>query len=114
MKRASNDAFLKFTRNTLDQSLRDMDAATRSRLAQARARALAGKRGRRNWWLPGGVSVAITVAAVLLIMVFHGGPAGVSRPPVLEDVELLASDADLEMLSDIDFYAWLEETRDAG
>jgi len=114
MKCTGNDAFLKFTRNTLDQSIRDMDSASRSRLAEARAQALADKRGRRNWWLPGGISVAMAVATALLIMVFHSGPAGVSRPPVLEDVELLASDVDLEMLGDMDFYAWLEETHDAG
>ncbi len=110
----SDDNFLEFARNTLEQSLLDMDAATSLRLARARARALTGKRGRNMRWLPAGIAVTITAATAGLIMMLHPGPAGVFQPPEPDDMELLSSDVDLETLSDMDFYTWLEKERNAG
>ena len=114
MTHGNEKDFLEFARDTLDQSLKDIDAATASRLSRARAKALAGKQSRHGRWMPAGAAVAMAVTAVLVMVVFHGGPSGISQPPLMEDVDLLASDADLEMLRDMDFYGWLEEERDAG
>ena len=108
-------------RAQLDDSLQDYDAATLSRLNQARQRALEAlpHRTAPRWQWP-----AIGFAAALSLMLVLGWqrnpePIGDDSDSewmasVLSDDEmaLLASDDELEMFQNLEFYAWLEQQQD--
>lgn len=101
---SDEEQFLQKVRAQLDESVEALDAATLSRLNQARQRALA-HRTQRNWtlWLP--AAAMATVAAAII-----GGNLFLQQPDiethtqqfVFEDIELLASDADIDLLLDMD------------
>jgi len=107
------------SRELFDAQVANLDARTRSRLNQARQAALDAARGQQaaspaRWLLP--VSSAAAVALVALTTVQIMRP-NVEVPVVAEsavlastvdDVEILTSSVELEMLQDMDFYAWLE------
>lgn len=109
-------------RSHLDDSLQDYDAATLSRLNQARQRALDALPARRAraWQWPG-LGLAATLALVLMIGIQRQPPAPapasvdaglMSAELSDEELALLASDDDLEMFQDLEFYAWLEQQQD--
>ena len=96
-------------RQALDRSLEDIDAASLSRLNRIRQTALAEARiSRWHWWIP--ASGLATACAVLLIVNLSwrepSGPTAIESP--LGDLELLASNENLEMLEELEFYAWLQ------
>jgi hypothetical protein len=104
-----------WSKRTFDRSTQEIDAATRSRLTQARVRALeelaSGKRFAWTWrasMLPAGAAATAAIAAWLVLM--HGN---VGSPPQLVnnfgDLEMLLGEEELEMIEELDFYAWLEE-----
>src|SRR5690606_28901593 len=91
-----------------------LDAATRSRLAQARAAALEGARRERSWLTLRHLAPAGAVAgAALVALLFVGrdappGRVNESAPLALYDLELLV-DADAWELSqeaDLEFIEW--------
>ena len=102
------------TKRAFDGSVAALDAATRSRLTQARHRALEElasqrDRGWRSSLLPAGAVAATALLAVLLVW-----QPTVDTPVVqteqLGDLEILLGEEDLEMLDEeIEFYGWLEE-----
>lgn len=105
-------------RTQLDEDARDLDAATASRLNRARQQALdAGLRKRRpRWiWLP--FSLATAAAALLALTLTLRTSEPLLPPPVLaapsasaaDDFELLAGSEELEMIENLEFYAWLEQ-----
>ncbi len=101
--------FLDRSRQALDQSLEELDAASLSRLTQMRHAALAAdSRPPRQWWIPatGLASACALVVAVNISLREPDRPASIQTP--LSDLELLASNEDLEMLEELEFYAWLE------
>jgi len=101
------------SRQALDHALEDLDAATISRLNRIRHTALAETRARRwHWWIPAsGLATACAVlVAVNLSPRAPGTPTQVESP--LGDLELLASSENLEMLEELEFYAWLETELD--
>lgn len=96
-----------------DAGVAGLDGATRSRLAQARARALESARQRRpfvpgRWWLPAG-AVAAAVLAAVLVLEAPQAPAPAVELTALGDLDILLGDEDLELLEELEFYAWLEE-----
>ncbi len=95
-------------RATLDEGVANLDGATRSRLAQARSRALAPRRRMRLWWLPAGGAV---FASVLAAVLWLGQPVPLPGNGFngATDFELLTSTDSLELYQDLDFYHWLEE-----
>ena len=106
------------SRQTLDQCLADMDAATVSRLNRIRHAALTETRtfSWRSWALASGL---VTASAVVLAMIsvamtgaLHQPSLPVSVDTSLADLELLASDENLEMLEELEFYAWLQTELD--
>jgi len=115
--------FERRTKRVFDDSVAAIDAATRSRLTQARFRALeeqpssARERGFRGWLVPAGTAAAMALVAWLVVT---------PPPPALDDVqaaslgdlEILLGEEDLEMLGEeLEFYGWLEEQpefNDAG
>lgn len=96
----------------LRASADDMDAATRSRLARARAAAIGQAAQPRRWLTlrhlaPAG---AVAGAALVALVLFRQGPGGAidTVPAALYDLELLA-DADAWELSqeaDLEFIEW--------
>jgi len=119
--RTDDDAFAARAKARFDDSVRQLDAGTRSTLAQGRQAALdaAGAPRRPAWfqWMPAaGLATAVAVVAVLL------------RAPGIEpslpgagdaDIEILLGGDSIEMLEDLEFYAWMEqqaldEGHDAG
>jgi hypothetical protein len=110
----------------LEESVRRIDARTRSRLNQARHAALAAAGTRRRaWWagftlMPaaGAVAAALLVAVVL----WHREPAG--TPPValqpqhaaVEDMDLLTDNDSIDLMESWDgsFYEWAAAQSDAG
>ena len=119
--RSDDDAFARAAKARFDDSVRQLDAGTRSALAQGRQAALdaASPTRRPGWfqWMPAaGLATAIAVTAILV------------RAPDIErtipgagdaDIEILLGGDSIEMLEDLEFYAWmeqqaLEEGHDAG
>jgi hypothetical protein len=102
-------------KEAFDESVAGIDAATRSRLTQARYRALQElERGTRPIWVrslaPAGALAAVALAAVVLLWRAEPGADGGLQTAPLADLELLLGEEELEMLDEeIEFYAWLEE-----
>lgn len=100
------------SRAAFDESVEAIDAATRSRLARARAEALSELRGRGvNWrsaWVPAGVAAAAALAgAVLLVGNDAARPDTAPALAALEDLDIVTDGEDLEMFhEDEEFYAW--------
>jgi len=100
------------SRAAFDESVESLDAATRSRLARARADALDELRHRRmawsSTWLPAGAAAAAAVVAVMLWQGEERGPQAINPTfAALEDLDIVAGDEDLAMFDeDEEFYAW--------
>ncbi|HEX2492644.1 MAG TPA: hypothetical protein VHK24_02630 [Steroidobacter sp.] len=101
-------------RELFEESLQRIDARTRSRLTQARHAALEELRRKHplgaSWlWAPAGALACAVVA--LLIFGRPGVGGGASSAPSLEDLEAVADAESVELLQDVEFYAWLAEQR---
>ncbi|HEY2275748.1 MAG TPA: hypothetical protein VGH61_09615 [Steroidobacteraceae bacterium] len=118
--------FERNARIVLEESVRRIDARTRSRLNRARHAALAAAGGRRRaWWgsltlMPaaGAVAAALLVAVVL----WHREPAHTTplaldgQHPAVEDMELLTDNDSIDLMEEWDgsFYEWAAAQSDAG
>lgn len=104
--------------DSLDRSLGHLDAATLSRLNQARHHALAVRR-RRNIglpWLTTG-SVAAVAVAILASRLLLTSPAIQTDDMPLTGIdvaEFITAGEDLEMLEDLEFVAWMVAQDNAG
>ena len=112
------------SRELLQESVEGLDMRVRSRLTQARHAALEAAQGARSktWFLRVPVltsAAGMTVAALLGVALWFGGPtshhsgAVLADQSALEDLELVSSSEDnnVEMLQDdLDFYAWADKT----
>jgi hypothetical protein len=106
--------FEQSTKRVFDESVEGLDAATRSRLTQARYRALEElKPKRRLGWQWSLAPVGTLAAAALVVWLTIGQvppPTEDLQETSLGDLELLLAEEDLEMLDEeLDFYGWLEE-----
>lgn len=106
------------TKLLFDESVSALDAETRSKLTRARYTALEalGTSSAPMWrprWIPAG-AVAAGVLAVMVL--WQGQPA----PPeaqtfdvaAVNDLEILLGDEELDMIQELEFYAWLDEQAD--
>ena len=104
-------AFERKTKQVFDESVAGLDAATRSRLTQARYRALEERKSTRSrrWGftlVPAGTLAATALLAWFMLPL---GPVDLQVTSV-DDLEILLAEEDLEMLGeDLEFYGWLEE-----
>jgi hypothetical protein len=103
------------TKLLFDESVAALDGETRSKLTQARYRALQElEPGRQSsWgrsWLPAGAAAAVAVLAVTLWQgqVEQVDEAGFDVAAVT-DLEILLGEEELDMIEELEFYAWLEE-----
>lgn len=107
-------AFERRAKALFDDSVRGIDAATRARLGQARARALEELAPRtpriaRDWRLAAAGALATVALALYLVPWRAEPPAAPMQANVLDDLELLLTE-DIEMFeAELEFYAWLEE-----
>lgn len=114
-------------RVVLEESVRRIDARTRSRLNQARHAALAQASARRRaWWssftlMPaaGAVAAALVVAVVLWQRQPAGAPPLALEAPhaaVVEDMDLLTDSDSIDLMEGWDgsFYEWAAAQSDAG
>jgi hypothetical protein len=103
-----DDPLIGRIRSALDEGAANLDGATRSRLAQARARALEPRHSHWRLWLPAGGAV---FASVLAAVLWLGQPAPLPGNGFngVADLELLTSNDGLELYQELDFYRWLEE-----
>ncbi|HED35014.1 MAG TPA: DUF3619 family protein [Gammaproteobacteria bacterium] len=120
-----DDEFLKQTRKALDESADSLDAATCSRLNQARQKALQNHARQRlfAFGLPAGIMAGIGVAALttwLLTSLLNEDPSlqmqlVQSGTWEVEDIDMLTSDTELELLEELEFVSWLVlEQNNAG
>jgi len=102
------------THAALERSAQELDSDTRTRLAQARARALEhAERGTRpRIWLRAGAVATASAAALVWLTSSPGVESGPTL--VLEDLELLSSAESLELLQELEFYEWLESHESIG
>ena len=111
--RSSN--FERRAKRAFDESVAALDAATRSKLTQARHRALEEQaaereRGWRSSLLPAGTVAATALVAFLIVWQATPPVLGPQETASLNDLEILLSEEDLKMLDEeIEFYGWLEE-----
>lgn len=113
-----DDDFLQQSRQQLDDSIEHLDMATLSRLNQARQAALNNTPAKNRWqhnWLPASITAALSIL-LLGGWLFSSSPDvnPVAHTPQLDDLELLSSTADLDLLQDLEFINWLVEEQNAG
>ncbi|MGH8224189.1 MAG: hypothetical protein ACREQZ_14565 [Woeseiaceae bacterium] len=107
------------SRAAFDESVESLDAATRSRLARARARALEELHRRRLSWSVAWVPVGAAAAALVAVMLWQGKENGDPPPDpalaALEDLDMMAGGEDFDMLDeDEGFYVWAAQEMSDG
>ncbi|MBS0569108.1 MAG: hypothetical protein JSS28_00725 [Proteobacteria bacterium] len=112
-------------RSLLDESARDLDAPALARLNRARQAALAQRAPRRRaGWLFMPAGLAGACALLLAVGVWQARrPPSVATPAAAPaqaatakagsglnagDLDMIASGDNLDMVQDLDFYAWLD------
>lgn len=113
-----DDAFAEAAAALLRESAQNVDAATASRLNRARQAALDQypRRPRLATWLAPALSTAAVLALAVGLWLNRAGAPAIPAPltPAVEstaDLDLLLADDSLEMLENLDFYAWLDADR---
>ncbi|MFQ5518564.1 MAG: hypothetical protein ACE5E3_01045 [Mariprofundus sp.] len=104
--------FERLSRAILDETVENMDGATRMRLSAMRRAALASKEKPRSWLLPSSLVTALAVLMLIWMVPQQQDNNGFDTP--MEDIDLLASDVDLDLLDEVEFYQWLEDSNHAG
>lgn len=108
------DALEQRARQLFDEGVGSLDARTLSRLNQARHKALdvARKDGvvMPRWLVPAGSVAAMALAAVITVHYMRVAPHGEINNSVnaMEDMDIIASNEELDLLQDVDFYEWLD------
>jgi negative regulator of sigma E activity len=109
-----NSDFERRAKRAFDDSVAALDVATRSKLTQARYRALdeqasARDRGWRSSLVPAGTVAATALVAFLVMWQQPQQPNVEVQQAPLGDLEILLGEEDLEMLDEeLEFYGWLE------
>lgn len=111
----AHEPWTESVRRQLDEDAGHIDAATLSRLNRARQQALdAGLRAPRAGWRQWSLGLATVAAAALLALtpMLRVPQAPLPAPAIdsgADDLELLAAGEDLELIENLEFYAWLEQ-----
>ncbi|MBK6726808.1 MAG: hypothetical protein IPG63_06035 [Xanthomonadales bacterium] len=112
-----DDTWTQRIRSELETSARDLDAATLSRLNQARQQALqaAATPRPRAWLWPTTLATAFSLALAIALwpqLVPEAVPVPTAALP--DDFPMLAEGDGLELYEDLDFYAWLDAQPASG
>lgn len=102
------------SREVFDASVEALDARSRSKLNQARQRALEELRHARPvpWRVlvpAGGLAVAATLAILIGLYSGANGGGDTATAVPLDDLEIVAGGEAIEMIEDVEFYSWLAE-----
>ena len=105
-------------RDSLEQSLEHLDAATLSRLNQARQNALTIKQRRVSGlpWLAAG-SLAVIAISILASRLLLTSPDTLNdNMPLasIDDAEFIVVSEDIELLENLDFVSWMVTQDNAG
>ena len=110
--RGDADLFATKAKTLFDESVQDLDAATRSRLTQGRHKALAeaaSRTGFSRWnrWVP---VTGVAAATVFAVVLWRGDPQinELDLPTAVSDFEILLDQDEFEMLQDLEFYSWMD------
>ena len=97
-----------------DASVEELNAGVRSRLTQARFAAVAeAENGKRPLWqrmlvpITGLATAAILIAVLIVPGMTRHGRTGAALAD--DDIPLLLDSDNVEMIEDMEFYAWLDE-----
>jgi len=103
--------FLQHSKKLLDDSVDSLDAATLSRLNQARQKALDTRRANLFSDNRIGVVFASFAVAAIVTLLWTTTPQqkSVELAQQYEDIDMLTADADFELLEDLEFVSWLLE-----
>jgi hypothetical protein len=117
-----HDEFAQRMQQALRKSEDELDELTLARLRAARSRALDAmpQRRARYWVLPASAvaAVLLVVTAVMLSDTLQPGNGNTMVAPngevaLVEDMEMLSSEASIEFLQDLEFYEWLDSNVDS-
>jgi hypothetical protein len=116
-----DDRLLARSRELFAESVANLDAATLSRLTRARHAALSAAVTPRvrlvRFWAPAASAAAALLVAVVLWTnqrPYTAVPAGADNQSALEDIDIVASNEELDLLDeDIEFYRWAEQAPEA-
>lgn len=107
-----NERFARRAKALFEESVDELDGATRSRLNQGRQAALAelaagaATFGRWTQWVP---ATGVAAAAVVAVVLWNGNaPVESLAPATASDFELLLNEDSFDMLQDLEFYSWLD------
>ncbi|MES1195808.1 MAG: hypothetical protein ABUL58_02570 [Steroidobacter sp.] len=102
-------------RGLFDESVASLDARTLSRLNRARQAALDAARKDRvvmpRWLIPAGSVAALALIATFTFQSVHlpsHEEVNAQTTSAMEDMEIMASSEDLDLLQDVDFYDSLD------
>jgi hypothetical protein len=103
------------SRELFESSVERLDARTRSRLNQARQRALEEikKGSKRRSWLGAPLGGLAAAALIAVLVVRGGGEVTGSQSEngslLFDDFDIVADADSLEMIQDVEFYSWLAD-----
>lgn len=114
----SEERFVRNARQSLEAESSRLDDATCRQLQRIRKKALDTRAGfHPRLFLSGGMGwLAGTAAAAVLVAAIYFGsgttPMDRAAQTPAEDLEIVTLDEPLDLIDDIEFYAWLAETDD--
>lgn len=114
MNTDQEQGFIESARSALDAGANALDAHTLSRLHSARSRAVEAAGQQPSWltprWLlPAGAFASTALVLVVSSVLWMSSPWDNHAVTASEEGEIVASDENLEIATDYDFYRWLDE-----
>ena len=107
------DKFEQKVKASLDSDLQQLDADTRQQLASRRQQALTkptSKWRKASYWLPAGSLALCSLFAALMFFKPNLNDSQPANHDQLAVFELLDNAEELDVMTDPDFYAWIDET----
>ena len=110
MTQQDEKEFVGQVKQHLDQQADQLDELTAARLKAARLNALEAAPRARKFWVP--AFGTATAAAVMLAVLLWQTPSDIPGP--FEELDIIASGEDMELIEELDFYDWLDATQTTG
>lgn len=108
MSKQNEDDLNARVKQGLDDSVRDLDANTLSKVRQIRFQAIEKANVKKTDW-SGVMSGALATACVMVFTVAILLKTPAIEPVSVDDFELISSSDNLELFEDLEFYEWLED-----
>ena len=106
----SDDTFANDAKALFDESVDRLDAATLSTLNRSRHRALEARSARTVDWMRWAPVTGVAVVALVVALMMQPETATVDALPAsVTEMDILLGDESIEMLEDLEFYAWIDE-----